>query len=105
MSKVEELFSVRGKTVLVTGGSRGIGLMIARGFVENGARVYISSRKAEVCDRVAKELRELGDCVSLPYDLGSMAGIVGLAADLLGQADQHAFARRAAARDRLDRHL
>ena len=82
MSRIEDLFSVRGKTVLVTGGSRGIGLMIARGFLANGAKVYISSRKAEVCDRVAKELREVGDCVSLPFDLGISAGIDGLAAEL-----------------------
>jgi NAD(P)-dependent dehydrogenase (short-subunit alcohol dehydrogenase family) len=82
MAKIEDLFSVRGKTVLVTGGSRGIGLMIARGFVENGAKVYISSRKAEVCDQVARELRDGGDCVSLPHDLGTLAGIEGLASDL-----------------------
>jgi NAD(P)-dependent dehydrogenase (short-subunit alcohol dehydrogenase family) len=82
MSRIEELFSVNGKTVLVTGGSRGIGLMIARGFVQNGAKVYISSRKADVCDRVAEELRKDGDCVSVPRDLGTMAGIEGLAADV-----------------------
>ena len=54
--KIQDLFSIEGKTALVTGGSRGIGLMIARGFVENGVKVYISSRKAEVCETVAKEL-------------------------------------------------
>ena len=76
---MKNLFSVEGKVVLVTGGSRGIGEMIARGFVENGAKVYISSRKAEVCDRVAEELSEFGTCISLPFDLGGMAGIEGLA--------------------------
>ena len=63
------LFDISGKSALVTGGSRGIGLMIARGFVEAGARVYISSRKAEVCDEVARELSEIGTCVSIPADL------------------------------------
>ena len=53
---VQDLFSIKGKVALVTGGSRGIGLMIARGFVEAGAKVYISSRKKEVCDQVADEL-------------------------------------------------
>jgi NAD(P)-dependent dehydrogenase (short-subunit alcohol dehydrogenase family) len=51
---MKNLFSVEGKTVLVTGGSRGIGEMIAAGFLANGARVYISSRKADVCDATAK---------------------------------------------------
>ena len=77
---MRNLFSVEGKVVLITGGSRGIGEMIARGYVENGAKVYISSRKAEVCDRMAEELSEHGSCTSLPFDLSKMAGIEGLAA-------------------------
>jgi NAD(P)-dependent dehydrogenase (short-subunit alcohol dehydrogenase family) len=63
------LFDIAGKTALVTGGSRGIGLMIARGFVEAGATVYISSRKAQTCDEVAAELSKVGTCVSIPADL------------------------------------
>jgi NAD(P)-dependent dehydrogenase (short-subunit alcohol dehydrogenase family) len=70
------LFSVEGKTVLVTGGSRGIGLMIARGFVEAGAEVVISSRKADVCARVAEEL----SCAAIPADLSTVEGVDGLAA-------------------------
>jgi NAD(P)-dependent dehydrogenase (short-subunit alcohol dehydrogenase family) len=68
---IAELFSIEGKTALVTGGSRGIGLMIARGYVEAGAKVYISSRKADVCEDVAAELSEVGTCVALPANLST----------------------------------
>lgn len=73
------LFSVAGKVAVVTGGSRGIGLMIARGLTAAGVRVYISSRKADVCDRVAKELSQVGDCRSLPADLSTEDGVKELA--------------------------
>jgi NAD(P)-dependent dehydrogenase (short-subunit alcohol dehydrogenase family) len=79
---VSQLFSLEGKVALVTGGSRGIGLMIARGYVEAGAKVYISSRKAEVCARVAEELSEVGECVALPADLSTEAEANRLAAEL-----------------------
>ncbi|MGZ4119268.1 MAG: SDR family oxidoreductase [Actinomycetota bacterium] len=79
---MSDLFSIKEKTALVTGGSRCIGLMIARGLVDAGARVYISSRKAEVCDRVAEELSTGGECRSLPADLSTTDGVEGLAARL-----------------------
>ena len=79
---VRELFSIAGKTALVTGGSRGIGLMIARGYVEAGARVYISSRKQEACDETARQLSESGECISLPADLSTPAGCQQLAAEI-----------------------
>jgi NADP-dependent 3-hydroxy acid dehydrogenase YdfG len=59
--KIEELFSVRGKIALVTGGSRGIGEMIARAYVENAVKVYITARKAESCDALADELSKTGN--------------------------------------------
>lgn len=75
--KVADLFSVDGKVALVTGGSRGIGEMIAAGFLANGAKVYISSRKADVCDATAARLaaEHGGTCVSLPGDLSTLDGI------------------------------
>jgi NAD(P)-dependent dehydrogenase (short-subunit alcohol dehydrogenase family) len=76
------LFSIRGKVALVTGGSRGIGLMIARGYVAAGVTVYISSRSAEVCDAVAGELSSIGRCVSLPHDLSTLDGVSALVRDL-----------------------
>ncbi len=85
MVNVDGLFSIRGKTALVTGGSRGIGLMIAQGYVQSGAKVYISSRKAEVCDAVAAELSEFGECISLPADLNTEEGCVKLAKEMIAR--------------------
>ena len=76
---MKDLFSIQGKVAVVTGSSRGIGLMIARGFVEAGAKVYISSRKQADCERVAAELSRHGTCVSLPADLSTETGAKGLA--------------------------
>jgi len=78
---VQQLFDLSGRTALVTGGSRGIGRMIAAGFLKAGARrVYITARKAEACDATARELSALGDCVSMPLDVSSAAGVQALAA-------------------------
>ena len=85
---MSDLFDISGKTALVTGGSRGIGLMIARGYVEAGARVYISSRKAEVCDEVAAELSKVGTCVSIPADLAKESECARLVAELQGLESQ-----------------
>jgi NAD(P)-dependent dehydrogenase (short-subunit alcohol dehydrogenase family) len=79
---VENLFSVRGKAVAVTGGSRGIGYMIAEGFVRSGARVIITARKAEACEEAAAALGELGDCVAFPADIGSTDGRAAFAAEI-----------------------
>ena len=76
---MKNLFDVKGKVALVTGGSRGIGLMITRGFVDNGVKCYVSSRKAEACDAVAAELSQIGECVSLPMDLSTVEGCQALA--------------------------
>ncbi|SCF37718.1 SDR family oxidoreductase [Micromonospora mirobrigensis] len=83
-----DLFSVDGKTVLVTGGSRGIGRMIAEGFVRAGARVIISSRRAEACTAVAEELSALGRCEAIPADLSTDAGAEGLAAAVRERVDR-----------------
>jgi len=77
---MNDLFSLAGRTALVTGGSRGIGRMIAAGFLAQGARVYVSSRKAEACERTAAELSAQGECFALPADVSTMAGIAALTA-------------------------
>ena len=71
---MKDLFNLEGKIAVVTGGSRGIGLMIARGFVEAGVRVYISSRKVDVCNAAAAELSKTGECISIPADLSTEEG-------------------------------
>jgi NAD(P)-dependent dehydrogenase (short-subunit alcohol dehydrogenase family) len=86
---MDRLFDLNGKTALVTGGSRGIGEMIAAGFVARGVKTYISSRKAEVCDATARRLSSgQAECVSIPADLSSMDGIQYLADELADREER-----------------
>lgn len=81
---MKNLFSIEGKVALVTGGSRGIGEMIAGGFLANGARVYISSRKADACHAAAERLQKEfgGECTAIPSNLSDKAGAHTLTAEL-----------------------
>ncbi len=87
---VKDLFSVQGKVVIVTGGSRGIGEMIAAGFLANGAKVYISSRKADACNATAERLQAEfgGECISIPADMSTLEGIDGFCATFKSREDK-----------------
>jgi len=87
---MNNLFDISGKVALVTGGSRGIGEMIAAGFLANGVKVYISSRKAEVCNTTATRLAQQfgGECISLPANLADVAGCQKLADEIATREPQ-----------------
>lgn len=86
---IQTLFSVKDKVVLVTGGSRGIGEMIATGFVAAGAKVYITSRTGDVCDKVAQQLNihGPGQCISIPADLQRLDEVKRLVAEISKKED------------------
>ncbi len=86
---MDSLFSLEGKIALVTGGTSGIGLMIAKGFVRAGAKVYVASRKADACEQVAQALsQEGGQCVGLPADLSKEGGARELAQAFMAKEQQ-----------------
>ncbi len=84
---LSELFSVAGKTALVTGGTRGIGRMIATGFVSSGAEVIIASRKADAVDETVAALSKIGPCAGMVADLSSEAGAVSLGQSVASDHD------------------
>jgi NAD(P)-dependent dehydrogenase (short-subunit alcohol dehydrogenase family) len=84
---VSGLFDVSGKTALVTGGSRGIGLMIARGLIQAGARVIVSSRKTDALEAAARDLAEMGDCQAIAGDVSTPEGAAALADEVRTRFD------------------
>ena len=75
MSDINEIFSLKNKTAIVTGGTRGIGEMIATGFLQRGAKVYITSRKADAVEAMQEKLSAYGTCVGIPSDLSTNEGV------------------------------
>ncbi len=93
---MSDIFSLTGKTALVTGGTSGIGYMIAEGLVKHGAKVYVASRKAEACEETAKTLSAFGECHALPADLSSEEGCVSLVEAISSKEDKlHILANNA----------
>ncbi|MDB5911728.1 MAG: dehydrogenase with different specificity (related to short-chain alcohol dehydrogenase)-like [Ramlibacter sp.] len=85
---MKDLFSLQGRVALVTGGSRGIGRMIATGFLHQGAKVYVTARKAQACDATAQELSAIGPCISLPIDVSTLEGARSLVAEFARREPQ-----------------
>lgn len=83
-----DMFDISGRVAVITGGSRGIGRMIAEEFVRRGVRTYITARKADACLQTAAELSEHGECIALPRDLSDAAGIAGFVAELSERESQ-----------------
>jgi len=85
---IENIFDIKGKVALVTGGAKGIGAMIAQGLVEAGVKVYVSSRSAEACKAFAAEMSKIGECIALPTDLSNVENIETLANQLSEKEDK-----------------
>lgn len=77
-----DMFDLSGRIALITGGSKGIGRMIAEEYVRRGVRTYIAARKADVCRQTAAELSALGECIDVPADLSTLDGVRGLAEEI-----------------------
>jgi NAD(P)-dependent dehydrogenase (short-subunit alcohol dehydrogenase family) len=88
MRVVNSLFDLSNKVALVTGGSRGIGAMIAEGYVSSGVRTYITSRKVEACEETSRRLSKIGECVAMPADLSTSDGIASLVRELTSRERQ-----------------
>ena len=84
---LERLFGLGGKTALVTGGTRGIGMMIARGLLQAGAHVVLSSRKADACEHAVAALSAFGEVCAVAADLSRQDECQRLAADILARTD------------------
>ena len=85
---MNDLFSLNGKIALVTGGAQGIGLMISRGLLQAGAKVYVNSRKKANCDAAVAELSAFGDCIALPADVSTEAAVKRLVAEFTEREGQ-----------------
>ncbi len=85
---MKNLFNIEGKVAVVTGGSRGIGAMIARGFVENGVKTYITARREEELRATEQALCELGQCIAIPADLSTVAGVSAFAAAIMEREER-----------------
>ncbi|MDO8860695.1 SDR family NAD(P)-dependent oxidoreductase [Haliea sp. E1-2-M8] len=79
---MKNLFDISGKVAVVTGGSRGIGAMIAEGFVANGVRTYITARREDELQATAAELSQQGECIALAADLSTADGVTRFAAEI-----------------------
>ncbi|MDP5054916.1 MAG: SDR family oxidoreductase [Congregibacter sp.] len=85
---MQDLFKLRGKVAVVTGGSRGIGAMIARGLVENGVKTYITARRADELQATADELAKVGECIAIPANLADLDGVNAFAAELMSRESE-----------------